>query len=44
MDDAELHAWYEAADLFVHPTLYEGSLARDARGDGGRHARAWSRA
>jgi glycosyltransferase involved in cell wall biosynthesis len=23
--DAELHAWYEAADLFVHPTLYEGS-------------------
>ena len=25
VDDAELHAWYEAADLFVHPTLYEGS-------------------
>jgi len=23
--DDELHAWYEAADLFVHPTLYEGS-------------------
>jgi len=23
--DAALHAWYEAADLFVHPTLYEGS-------------------
>jgi glycosyltransferase involved in cell wall biosynthesis len=23
--DGELHAWYEAADLFVHPTLYEGS-------------------
>ena len=23
--DATLHAWYEAADLFVHPTLYEGS-------------------
>lgn len=23
--DARLHAWYEAADLFVHPTLYEGS-------------------
>jgi glycogen(starch) synthase len=23
--DSELHAWYEAADLFVHPTLYEGS-------------------
>lgn len=21
----ELHAWYEAADLFVHPSLYEGS-------------------
>jgi len=21
----ELHAWYEASDLFVHPTLYEGS-------------------
>ncbi len=25
MDTAELHAWYEAATLFVHPTLYEGS-------------------
>ena len=25
VEDAELHAWYEAADLFVHPTLYEGS-------------------
>lgn len=24
-DDPELHAWYEAATLFVHPTLYEGS-------------------
>ncbi|MEX2661852.1 MAG: glycosyltransferase family 4 protein [Vicinamibacterales bacterium] len=23
--DRELHAWYEAADLFIHPTLYEGS-------------------
>lgn len=23
--DEELHAWYEAADLFVHPTVYEGS-------------------
>lgn len=23
--DRELHAWYEAADVFVHPTLYEGS-------------------
>jgi glycosyltransferase involved in cell wall biosynthesis len=23
--DTELHAWYEAADLFVHPSLYEGS-------------------
>lgn len=23
--DGELHAWYEAASLFVHPTLYEGS-------------------
>jgi glycogen synthase len=23
--DAMLHAWYEAASLFVHPTLYEGS-------------------
>jgi glycosyltransferase involved in cell wall biosynthesis len=22
---ADLHAWYEAATLFVHPTLYEGS-------------------
>ena len=25
LPDAELHAWYEGADLFVHPTLYEGS-------------------
>ena len=23
--DRDLHAWYEATDLFVHPTLYEGS-------------------
>jgi glycosyltransferase involved in cell wall biosynthesis len=25
LSDRELHAWYESADLFVHPTLYEGS-------------------
>jgi glycogen synthase len=25
VDDGELHPWYEAATLFVHPTLYEGS-------------------
>ena len=25
LGDTDLHAWYEAADLFVHPTLYEGS-------------------
>jgi glycosyltransferase involved in cell wall biosynthesis len=25
VQDDELHAWYEAATLFVHPTLYEGS-------------------
>jgi glycosyltransferase involved in cell wall biosynthesis len=25
LDDAELHNLYEQADLFVHPTLYEGS-------------------
>jgi glycogen(starch) synthase len=25
LNDADLHAWYEAATLFVHPTLYEGS-------------------
>jgi len=24
-NDRTLHAWYEAADLFVHPTRYEGS-------------------
>lgn len=24
-DDRTLHAWYDAADLFVHPTRYEGS-------------------
>lgn len=23
--EPELHAWYEAASVFVHPTLYEGS-------------------
>jgi len=23
--EPDLHAWYEAASLFVHPTLYEGS-------------------
>ena len=25
LGDNELHGWYEAADLFIHPTLYEGS-------------------
>ena len=25
VSDRELHAWYRAATLFVHPTLYEGS-------------------
>ena len=25
VSDADLSSWYEAADLFVHPTLYEGS-------------------
>lgn len=25
ISDAEMHAWYDAATLFVHPTLYEGS-------------------
>ncbi|MBA3231764.1 MAG: glycosyltransferase family 4 protein [Acidobacteria bacterium] len=25
LPDRQLHAWYEATDLFVHPTLYEGS-------------------
>jgi glycogen synthase len=25
VDTAELHGWYEAATVFVHPTLYEGS-------------------
>lgn len=25
LPDPDLHAWYEAAQLFVHPTLYEGS-------------------
>jgi len=25
VDDRTLHAWYDAADLFVHPTRYEGS-------------------
>lgn len=25
VDDRTLHAWYEGATVFVHPTLYEGS-------------------
>ena len=25
LGDPDLHAWYETASLFVHPTLYEGS-------------------
>jgi glycosyltransferase involved in cell wall biosynthesis len=25
VDDETLHGWYDAADLFVHPTRYEGS-------------------
>jgi glycogen synthase len=25
ISDPDLHGWYEGADLFVHPTLYEGS-------------------
>jgi glycogen synthase len=25
LDDKSLHAWYETATIFVHPTLYEGS-------------------
>ena len=25
VSDADLHSWYEAADVFVHPSLYEGS-------------------
>ena len=25
VDERELHAWYEAASIFVHPTRYEGS-------------------
>ena len=25
LEDNDLHAWYETATLFVHPTLYEGS-------------------
>jgi glycosyltransferase involved in cell wall biosynthesis len=25
VSDRDLHGWYEAADLFVHPSLYEGS-------------------
>ena len=25
LDDAAVHAWYEAASIFVHPTQYQGS-------------------
>jgi glycogen synthase len=25
VSEQDLHAWYEAADVFVHPSLYEGS-------------------
>jgi glycosyltransferase involved in cell wall biosynthesis len=39
LGDRDLHAWYEAADLFVHPTLYEGSSPPRRRQPGGRTAR-----
>jgi glycogen(starch) synthase len=34
IDAGDLHGWYEAATLFVHPTLYEGSsiVTLEARG------------
>ena len=46
VDEAALHAWYEAATLFVHPTMYRGELDRHARSHGpspcgGRDRRRW---
>ena len=32
LQDAALHAWYEAASIFVHPTQYRGQLDCHARG------------
>ena len=38
-DEPTLHAWYEAADAFVHPTLVRGQLSGHPRGHGPRRPR-----
>ena len=42
--DEELHGWYEAATLFVHPTLYEGSSLVTLEAMGHRRAVVATRA
>jgi glycosyltransferase involved in cell wall biosynthesis len=44
VDAEELHAWYEAATVFVHPTLYEGSSIVTLEAMGHRRAVVASRA
>lgn len=42
--EADLHAWYEAASLFVHPTRYEGSSLVTLEAMGHRRAVVATRA
>lgn len=42
--DADLHAWYEAASVFVHPTRYEGSSLVTLEAMGHRRAVVATRA
>ncbi len=44
VDDRALHAWYEAATVFVHPTLYEGSSLVTLEAMGHRRAVVAARA
>lgn len=44
VNDADLHAWYEAASVFVHPTRYEGSSLVTLEAMGHRRAIVATRA
>jgi glycosyltransferase involved in cell wall biosynthesis len=44
VSDADLHAWYEAASVFVHPTRYEGSSLVTLEAMGHRRAVVATRA
>lgn len=44
VSDTDLHAWYEAASIFVHPTRYEGSSLVTLEAMGHRRAVVASRA